>query len=416
MADIYTKMTPVLDGISAVYTHLKNNSFTASKTDLEFTVAFKNTRKFLGLSEGQTALFCCIFSCYMGNGEKPVCIGELSQATDTNALRFLEFRADFDALEEKGFITSGKNEERGSRARCYSIPDEVTEAVLKGDASLIAKGLRTKDYDLMYPEDIAEKELFYAETIREDIRSLFSYFEQEQFGAIQDRLAAKGMGRGVCVMLHGDSGTGKTETVYQLARRTGRAVYHVDIGALESQWIGATEQNLSELFRKYKRICARAHARGENVPIMLFNEADALFGKRVEQVRHSADIYYNHINSILLDCMEKQQGILIATTNLPGALDTAFERRFLFKIKFEKPDLEMKKKIWQSKAGWLEDRTVAHLAESYALSGGEIDNVVRKAEMHEILTGIRSSVTEIEDFCRKEKLEGSRRNRIGFGG
>ena len=105
--------------------------------------------------------------------------------------------------------------------------------------------------------------------------------------------------------------------------------------------------------------------------------------------------------------------------NKPGSarsIGHGIRARFLFKIKFAKPDLAMKKKIWQSKAGWLEDRTVAHLAESYALSGGEIDNVVRKAEMHEILTGSRSSVTEIEDFCRKEKLEGSRRNRIGFGG
>ena len=299
-------------------------------------------------------------------------------------------------------------------SRCYRVSDEVTNAILKNDSSIFKKGLHVKEQDLTYPEDISEKELFYADSIKEDISSLFTYLEYNRFNLIQKRLVENNMSRGVCIMLHGDSGTGKTETVYQLAKKTNRAVFHVDIGSTISQWVGGTEQNLSEIFRKYQRFCAQANQRQENIPILLFNEADALFGHRLEHPEQGSEIEANHIQSVLLDYLEKQNGILIVTTNLAGSFDEAFERRFLFKIKFEKPDFEMKKKIWKSKAKWLANPSIDYLADKYSFSGGEIDNIIRKATMNEVLTGSRSSEEEIENLCQKEKLEQSRKISIGF--
>ena len=80
----------------------------------------------------------------------------------------------------------------------------------------------------------------------------------------------------------------------------------------------------------------------------MFNEADALFGKRIENVKHGSEIDANNTQAILLDSIERQEGIIMVTTNLAGNFDEAFERRFLYKIKFERPNLEMKKKIWKS--------------------------------------------------------------------
>ena len=414
MANIYSRLSDPLFNITCVYHHMRDNSFTGLKKDLAFDIAFRQAKQFLNLSENKTALFCCIFYLYFETGERPVNLSILSDATGTNPLRFLEFRDYFDALEELGYIVSDKGGDPVSFSKNYRLSEEVTEAILKGNSELFQKVLRPKNPDLTYPEDIIEKELFYMDEIKEDVHSLFTYLKKDKFKAIQSRLVENKMNRGVCIMLHGDSGTGKTETVYQLAKKTDRAIYHVDIGATISQWVGGTEQNLSEIFKKYKKFCKQARTRGENMPILLFNEADALFGRRLEHPMQGSEVESNHIQSLLLDYLERQEGILIVTTNLAGSFDEAFERRFLFKIKFEKPNIEIKKRIWKSKVSWLAPRSVERLASSYALSGGEIDNVVRKATMNEVLTGNKSTVSELENLCQKEKLESARRSRIGF--
>ena len=113
--------------------------------------------------------------------------------------------------------------------------------------------------------------------------------------------------------------------------------------------------------------------------------------------------------------MEKLEGILIATTNLATNLDPAFERRFLFKIRFGKPSLEVNERIWRSKVEWLDEEGARRLAVSYGFSGGEIDNVVRKVAMEEVLTGVRPGLDGLWGFCEEERLSANRqRKRVGF--
>ena len=137
--------------------------------------------------------------------------------------------------------------------------------------------------------------------------------------------------KGVCLMFHGHSGTGKTESVFQIAKKTGRAIYRVDIGSMISQWMGGTASNLSTVFEKYKKFCENAKKHSEPLPILLFNEADAIFGRRVSGSNDTRlggwAVDENHTQAALLDHIERQEGILIVTTNLPGNFDEAFERR-----------------------------------------------------------------------------------------
>jgi SpoVK/Ycf46/Vps4 family AAA+-type ATPase len=113
--------------------------------------------------------------------------------------------------------------------------------------------------------------------------------------------------------------------------------------------------------------------------------------------------------------MEKLDGILIATTNLTDNLDSAFARRFLFKIKFGQPTEEAKQSIWKSKLAWLTDDDCRQLAAHHDFSGGEIDNIVRKVVMEEVLHGVRPTLAKIEELCRHEKIgDGGKGSSIGF--
>ena len=195
----------------------------------------------------------------------------------------------------------------------------------------------------------------------------------------------------------------------QIARATGRAIYHVDISATKSCWFGESEKLIKDVFKKYEDICEHCEKR----PILLFNEADGIFSKRKDSESSNVAQTENTIQNIILEEMERLDGILIATTNMADNLDGAFERRFLFKIKFDKPLIEARKNIWLSKMPSLSDSSAQDLATAFPFSGGEIDNIVRKATIMEVLDGKEPDVEGLKRLCREEKLHGDGA-KIGF--
>ena len=113
--------------------------------------------------------------------------------------------------------------------------------------------------------------------------------------------------------------------------------------------------------------------------------------------------------------METLEGIMIATTNLTTNLDKAFERRFLYKIRFDKPTIEARSRIWQTMLVGLSDKDAQILAAQFDLSGGEIENIARKHTVNAILTGKESvDMQEIINSCNHERISQSTRQRIGF--
>lgn len=198
---------------------------------------------------------------------------------------------------------------------------------------------------------------------------------------------SKGFPQGIAILLYGGPGTGKTESVYQLAKATGRAVFHVDIAATKSCWFGESEKIIRTLFKRYRRVCEESQKDGTKMPIIFFNEADAVLSKRRDVDSGNTAKTENTIQNIILEEMETLNGIMIATTNLTSNFDAAFERRFLFKIHIDQPTSEVRSKIWQNKIQLLSQCDAVTLAEEYNFSGGEIDNIVRKMEIENVIRG-----------------------------
>jgi SpoVK/Ycf46/Vps4 family AAA+-type ATPase len=144
-------------------------------------------------------------------------------------------------------------------------------------------------------------------------------------------------GLGISVLFAGESGTGKTMAAEVLARELQLDLYRIDLSAVVSKYIGETEKNLRRIF----------DAAEDSGAILLFDEADALFGKRSE-VKDSHDRYANIEVSYLLQRMESYRGLAILTTNLKAALDFAFQRRLRFVVQFPFPDQGLREAIWRS--------------------------------------------------------------------
>jgi len=308
------------------------------------------------------------------------------------------FELEWIELEESTFISDA----------IIALSEKGRELFLGEDASMFLTN--TKNKKLINSEDIVEKALYFDENLDKQVGFLRESMTESMFESLQTRLESKGLPKGLSAIFYGGPGTGKTESVYQLARQTGRSILHVDISQSKSMWFGESEKRIKEIFTNYKSFC-----KSESIkPILLFNEADAIFGKRKDGNASNVAQTENAIQNIILEEMEKLDGILIATTNLNENLDAAFERRFLFKVKFEKPSLEAKQKIWQSKLDWLTEADAKHLAANYSFSGGEIENIVRKTIMEEVLNGDKPEMSQLIVYCDAEKFT-SRNGSKKFG-
>ena len=292
----------------------------------------------------------------------------------------------FEEVSEDGLVEEGQ----------FKIRDDIVEDFLKEATPF--EGSKS-----IWLEDSAKytpKELFYNEAEKQQVQRLSSLLSPDNLHRVFESMEAKGMHTGFTCLFFGAPGTGKTETALQLARATGRKVLSADIAQILSKWIGESEQNARRLFRDYRK----ANDENELSPILLLNEADAFLGKRFENVRNSTEKMENGLQNIFLEELERFSGILIATTNLTSNLDPAFDRRFLFKIRFDKPSTEVGASIWRSIIPELSEGEALQLATGYDFSGGQIENIARKRNLDAILNGSEPDFATIRHYCDEETI------------
>ncbi|MDR1792688.1 MAG: ATP-binding protein [Bacteroidales bacterium] len=298
------------------------------------------------------------------------------------------------------------NDEGFEDREMFKLTDKAQNELL-GELNLQTKSKK----GMIEWASLPEKKLFYNPQEQGKVEELTSLLMNENFQNIQKRLKDKGMRTGFACLFYGDPGTGKTETVYQMARKTGRDILLVDISQTKSMWFGESEKRIKEVFDRYRAKVKEAAI----APILLFNEADAVISKRqnLGNERKGCGQTENTIQNIILQEMEKLDGILIATTNLLQNLDKAFERRFLYKIEFHNPNSYAKSAIWQSILPSISQENALSLAQQFDFSGGQIENIARKCTVNSILFGKETDFEQLISYCHDESLV-KKQNSIGF--
>ncbi|GHT55581.1 hypothetical protein FACS1894109_02450 [Spirochaetia bacterium] len=374
-----------------------------------------------GLSDESMILlmyFCFMSALYFNNG---IFRGTMESIYDNASAARKMTRAFLDDTHEllrRKLIAKTIVDEDEYPASEYSVTFALTEKTKKdliGELVIRQKRKPKEMRDengLTGHKTIKQRVLFYNAAEAEQIDKLAELLKGDNYRKVCKRLADSGMRTGFACLFSGGPGTGKTETAFQLARKTGRDIMKVDVPAIIGSFVGESEKNIKQQFDRYRAVVKSR----KTAPVLLFNEADALFTKRMQlgQANPTVQQMWNVMQNILLEEMENFTGILIATTNMVSNLDKAFERRFLFKIRFDKPNAVGRRSIWQTMIPGLSSADAETLAKSFDFSGGQIENIARKCIMENALSGKAPALGELISFCDKELLEKKSNGIIGF--
>ena len=239
--------------------------------------------------------------------------------------------------------------------------------------------------DLILPRETAEQ----ITEILNAARSRSIVFQEWGFG---EKLSH---GKGLSALFDGESGTGKTLCAEILAAELGLTLYRIQVANVVSKYIGETEKNLTRIFQE----ADQSHC------LLLFDEADALFAQRTD-VKSVQDKYANMEINVLLQLMERYDGLVMLTTNLKKGIDKAVERRLSFKVNFPFPEAEYRERIWRhllpAEAPVDDDLDFCVLGKSFELSGGSIKNSIVRAAYRAASAGTPISMDDLVGAAKYE--------------
>lgn len=364
----------------------------------------------LQLTPSETVMLCP----YIANPEMGVNNDDIKNYFGCSPISVLRKREELKTLIKRRYITKNNCFGNGT---VYHLSERAKIAFCDNQALPVVNNTNLTAEAFMKHFNILVRELRQGNQIDENElhQETLELLNDEQLQAIRERLEKANLRKGFNCLFYGGPGTGKTETVLQLARITGRDIIQVDISSIRDKWYGETEKIVKGIFDNY----AERVKKSKRIPILLINEADAVLSVRTSVGGNNPTLEKteNAIQNILLQAMEDIDGIMIATTNLTCNLDSAFERRFLYKVEFHKPSIDAKTHIWKSFLPDLCEADAMTLASHYDFSGGQIENIARKVMVEQLLYGNTPNLSRIEALCSNEEIAGRNKNSrkpIGF--
>jgi hypothetical protein len=199
--------------------------------------------------------------------------------------------------------------------------------------------------------------------------------------------ATVGAPTGSTILIYAGPGTGKTLSAQYIASELKVPLLKIDCSQVLGMFVGQSEKNVKRIFTDYDEICSSFHC----TPVLLLNEADQLLGER-HGAKDAVDRMNNNMQNLFLEGLEKFSGILIATTNRKDLLDSAFSRRFTYKLELPPPDISLRRKLWESHipTKMISDTIDYDLLSTLPLTGGEIRLVLEQAVRSAAFKGLKT--------------------------
>lgn len=271
----------------------------------------------------------------------------------------------------------------GGITRAFYIADEVLQSIIHPQKKKKVRRLKLdmliKEQDLFElvdsPTDLDDVVL--NPKTQETLQNLMRQVDKSVINRLHEwGVKERKSGIDARIIFYGPPGTGKTMTAHSLGKSLRRQVLSFDCSKILSMYVGESEKNVRKIFDTYTDLTKRT----KTEPILLLNEADQFLSSRSSGVNSSADQMHNQMQNIFLEQIEKFEGVLIATTNLLENIDTAFSRRFNYKIEFKKPDQSQRALLWErmlpQNAPYEEGFDTQTLSQ-YSLTGGQINLIIK---------------------------------------
>ncbi len=290
----------------------------------------------------------------------------------------------------------------GGYTKLFFITEDILNNLMHPRKHKIEHIVKESMFELIKPE-VSLKDVVLPKTTKSMINTILKQVDKRVLKLLKEWGIKNSSDIEAKIIFYGYPGTGKTMSAYAIANELKKPLLSLDSSKILSMYVGESEKNVRRIFDEYYEIADKLKTK----PILLFNEADQFLSTRTTSSLSSADKMHNQMQNIFLEQVEKFDGILIATTNLLETIDTAFSRRFEYKVEFKKPTFKERKKIWELKLpknATFEDEFDVNKLAKYDLTGAQIEVIVKKTALNVALR--KEPIFKTEDFIieiEKEK-------------